>query len=534
MSCRRSGNVRTSKSWTVSQSSGMPSSAVASRTSRASVSGSKPGGKRTRRDREGDVANLAAALDEPRHRAAAAELAVVRVRREHERPLPGLDHRAIQPANALTSFGRGAASSRDRRARRRARRGRSRCVPRGRRSARSSGSGCSGSRRLVSRWSLVGDDDLELLLHEPTGIALVGVGALAALASPSCSSATPPWCRSRFSRPRRSASRSRSVSEEAFLLLPLYLVLAAAVLALAYRIASGRAATPPPVPARAPAGGVRDALRDVVPLDLGRARRGIALAFFVFPFVAGLGVRRASARRGVAASRARWSRWSRSGRSSRPSGSGRRTRGRSSSRRDWRWRTRTRPSSGSRRSSRIRASTAATSWCRSPCSSSRSSSAAGGRSSGSRRPLRRLSLLAASSTRTRSRASSRCSSSRSVSRSSERAAAPHRSASPARSPRRSAPPVSRRTAIDGRSARDVTSGRSRLVDDHPRRVQGASGRGSRDRRPAAASAEDVRKGSPRRNASHTTPLTVLAELGVVGFAALCAGCSWRLRGRSCS
>ena len=44
MSCRRSGKVRTSKSWTVSPSSRMPSSAVASRTSRASVSGSKPGG----------------------------------------------------------------------------------------------------------------------------------------------------------------------------------------------------------------------------------------------------------------------------------------------------------------------------------------------------------------------------------------------------------------------------------------------------------------------------------------------------------
>ena len=44
MSWRRSGNVRTSKSWTVSLSSPIPSSPVASRTSRASVSGSKPGG----------------------------------------------------------------------------------------------------------------------------------------------------------------------------------------------------------------------------------------------------------------------------------------------------------------------------------------------------------------------------------------------------------------------------------------------------------------------------------------------------------
>ena len=44
MSCRRSGNVRTSKSCTVRCSSPRPSSAVAWRTSRASVSGSKPSG----------------------------------------------------------------------------------------------------------------------------------------------------------------------------------------------------------------------------------------------------------------------------------------------------------------------------------------------------------------------------------------------------------------------------------------------------------------------------------------------------------
>ena len=55
----------------------------------------EPGGQRARRDRERDVVHLAAALDEARHRPAAAELAVVRVRREHERALPGLDHRAI-------------------------------------------------------------------------------------------------------------------------------------------------------------------------------------------------------------------------------------------------------------------------------------------------------------------------------------------------------------------------------------------------------------------------------------------------------
>ena len=96
MSCRRSGNVRTSKSWTVSQSSWMPELGRRLAHLAGEGVGLEAGRKRTRRDREGDVAHLAAALHEPRHRPAAAELAVVRVRREHERPLPGLDHRAIQ------------------------------------------------------------------------------------------------------------------------------------------------------------------------------------------------------------------------------------------------------------------------------------------------------------------------------------------------------------------------------------------------------------------------------------------------------
>src|SRR5579862_10701 len=51
--------------------------------------------QRARRDRERDVADVAAGLDEPRHRPATPELAVVRVRREDERSLPGLDHASI-------------------------------------------------------------------------------------------------------------------------------------------------------------------------------------------------------------------------------------------------------------------------------------------------------------------------------------------------------------------------------------------------------------------------------------------------------
>ena len=56
------------------------------------------GRERTRRDREGDVPDLAPGLDQPCHRPAAPELAVVGMRGEHQRLLPALEHRAIQPA----------------------------------------------------------------------------------------------------------------------------------------------------------------------------------------------------------------------------------------------------------------------------------------------------------------------------------------------------------------------------------------------------------------------------------------------------
>ena len=86
-------------------------------------------------------------------------------------------------------------------------------------------------------------------------------------------------------------------------------------------------------------------------------------------------------------------------------------------------------------------------------------------------------------------------------------------------------------AIGGRSAKDVTSGRSRLVEVtleafQERPVAGV-GIGGQPR----ASSEIVEKGSPSRNASHTTPLTILAELGAIGFALyawLLAATAWAL------
>ena len=74
------------------------------------------------------------------------------------------------------------------------------------------------------------------------------------------------------------------------------------------------------------------------------------------------------------------------------------------------------------------------------------------------------------------------------------------------------------TATEGRSARDVTSGRSRLVsitfEAFKVRPVAGVGIGGQPR----ASSEAIGRRTPRRSASHTTPLTILAELGILGLA----------------
>ena len=86
-------------------------------------------------------------------------------------------------------------------------------------------------------------------------------------------------------------------------------------------------------------------------------------------------------------------------------------------------------------------------------------------------------------------------------------------------------------STDGRSAKDITSGRSRLVEItlDAFRVNPVVGVGIGGQ--AQASAEENGRRSARRSASHTTPLTVLAELGIVGFALyawLLAAAAWAL------
>jgi hypothetical protein len=86
-------------------------------------------------------------------------------------------------------------------------------------------------------------------------------------------------------------------------------------------------------------------------------------------------------------------------------------------------------------------------------------------------------------------------------------------------------------SVEDRSAREVTSGRSRLVTVTLDAVEVAPivgvGVGGQPR----ASAEESGRGSPSRNASHTTPLTVLAEGGAVGLAlylSVLAAAAWAL------
>ena len=138
--------------------------------------------------------------------------------------------------------------------------------------------------------SLVGDEDLELLFTEPRGIALVVVGVAVAVVG------AIPFVRYPEVAPVALLAAApfripiELGNEEAFLLLPLYLVLTSTTLALAYRMLRGhRPAAAPRFLVAAVAALV--GLTSVSYLWTWDERAGaIALAFFVFPFTAGFGV----------------------------------------------------------------------------------------------------------------------------------------------------------------------------------------------------------------------------------------------------
>jgi O-Antigen ligase len=137
-------------------------------------------------------------------------------------------------------------------------------------------------------WSLVGDDDIELLLGDPQGIALVVVGVATAVAC------AVPLARYPAAVPVALLAVApfrvpvQLGDEEAFLLLPLYLVSAAAVLALAYRILCGERPAPPPFLLALPLAAFVTLAATSFLWTWDERAGGIALAFFVFPFTAGL------------------------------------------------------------------------------------------------------------------------------------------------------------------------------------------------------------------------------------------------------
>jgi hypothetical protein len=137
-------------------------------------------------------------------------------------------------------------------------------------------------------WSLVGDDEIELLLRNPLGVALVGVGVASAIAIAVPLARHPAVVPVALLAVAPFRVPVELGDEEAFLLLPLYLVIAASVLALAYRILRGERPDPPPFLLALPLSAFITLAATSFLWTWDERAGGIALAFFVFPFTAGL------------------------------------------------------------------------------------------------------------------------------------------------------------------------------------------------------------------------------------------------------
>jgi putative inorganic carbon (HCO3(-)) transporter len=139
-------------------------------------------------------------------------------------------------------------------------------------------------------WGLVGDDDLELLFTEPTGLALVAVGVVAIVLGAIPLVRYPAFVPVALAAVAPLRIPVELGDEEAFLLLPLYLALTSSVLALGYRMLRRERALDPPFLIALPVSAFV-AFGAASYLWTWDERAGaIALAFFVFPFTAALGV----------------------------------------------------------------------------------------------------------------------------------------------------------------------------------------------------------------------------------------------------
>ena len=109
------------------------------------------------------------------------------------------------------------------------------------------GLGLLGGAMLGLAWSLVGSDDLRLLVSEPTGATLLGSATALALVGATLLVRYPAVTPVVLLAAAPFRVPVELGSEEAFLLLPLYLVIAASALALAYRIIRVERPAPPPL-----------------------------------------------------------------------------------------------------------------------------------------------------------------------------------------------------------------------------------------------------------------------------------------------
>jgi hypothetical protein len=137
-------------------------------------------------------------------------------------------------------------------------------------------------------WSLVGDDEVGLLFGDPQGVALVVVGAAAAIVLAVPLARYPEIVPVALLAVAPFRVPVQVGAEEAFLLLPLYLVIAAAALALAYRILRGERPPPPPFLLALPLAAFVTFASTSFLWTWDERSGGITLAFFVFPFIAGL------------------------------------------------------------------------------------------------------------------------------------------------------------------------------------------------------------------------------------------------------
>ena len=139
-------------------------------------------------------------------------------------------------------------------------------------------------------WSLIGGDDLRLLVDEPRNMALLGVGVAFVIAC------AVPLARYPAAVPVALLAVApfrlpvQLGEEEAFLLLPLYLAIASAVLALGYRILKGERPEPPPFLIALPLAAFVTLTATSFLWTWDERAGAIALAFFIFPFVAGFAV----------------------------------------------------------------------------------------------------------------------------------------------------------------------------------------------------------------------------------------------------